>query len=214
MSVSGIRGQAAKQAVTYARELHVRMYGLAKYWSPPSSCRANRCPANSPKPKKAPKARNPPKRRACRRRRLPSYNGSVVPPGGVSYYDDNEWVGIELARLYKRRHEAPLLEKAEQIMAFVMAGWQTNPKLACTGGVPFSDSPSNTDRNTVTDGPAAELGVQLYRITGQRSLPAVRADGLRMGAQLPAAAKRAVRRSHPPARRDRPDAVELQPGRR
>ena len=32
--------------------------------------------------------------------------------------------------------------------------------------MPFSDSPSNTDRNTVTDGPAAELGVQLFRLTG------------------------------------------------
>jgi Glycosyl hydrolase family 76 len=74
-------------------------------------------------------------------------------------------VGIELARLYKQRHEAALLEKAEQIMQFVMAGWSTNPKLACPGGVPFSDAPSNTDRNTVTDGPAAELGVQLYRLT-------------------------------------------------
>ncbi len=90
----------------------------------------------------------------------------MVPPGGASYYDDNEWVGIELARLYKLHHEAAMLEKAEQIMAFVMAGWQSNPKLACPGGVPFSDSPSNTERNTVTDGPAAELGVQLYRLTG------------------------------------------------
>jgi uncharacterized protein YyaL (SSP411 family) len=88
-----------------------------------------------------------------------------VPPGGVSYSDDNEWVAIELARLYKLRHEAPLLERAEQIMAFVMAAWQADPKLACPGGVPFSNSPSNTDRNTVTDGPAAELGVQLFGLT-------------------------------------------------
>ncbi len=75
-------------------------------------------------------------------------------------------MGIELARLYELHHEALLLEKAEQIMAFVMASWESNPKLACPGGVPFSDSPSNTDRNTVTDGPAAELGAQLYRLTG------------------------------------------------
>jgi hypothetical protein len=87
----------------------------------------------------------------------------------VSYYDDNEWVGIELARLYKLRHEAVLLEKAEQIMAFVMAGWQSNPKFACPGGVPFSDSPTNTDRNTVTDGPAVELGAQLFRLTGDQT---------------------------------------------
>jgi hypothetical protein len=167
VSVSGIRGQAAKLAVTYARELHVRMYGLAKYWSPPGS-------VGEPLPGEQPEAEateggESPETVGVPPPALPSYNGSVVPPGGVSYYDDNEWVGIEFARLYKRRHEAPLLEKAEQIMAFVMAGWQTNPKLACAGGVPFSDSPSNTDRNTITNGPATELGVQLYRITGNQT---------------------------------------------
>ncbi len=167
VSVSGIRGQAAKQAVTYARELHVRMYGLAKYWSPSSSV-GEPLPGEQPEAEGA-EGTESPETVGVPPPTLPSYNGSVVPPGGVSYYDDNEWVGIELMKLYKRRHEALLLEKAEQIMAFVMAGWQTNPKLACTGGVPFSDSPSNTDRNTITNGPAAELGVQLYRITGNQT---------------------------------------------
>ncbi|MGH2911174.1 MAG: glycoside hydrolase family 76 protein [Solirubrobacteraceae bacterium] len=167
VSVSGIHGQAAKQSVTYARELHVRMYGLAKYWTPASS-------VGEPLPGEQPEAEGSegtetPETVGVPPPALPSYNGSVVPPGGVSYYDDNEWVGIELVRLYKRHHEAPLLEKAEQIMAFVMAGWQTNPKLACPGGVPFSDSPSNTDRNTITNGPAVELGVQLYRLTGNQT---------------------------------------------
>jgi uncharacterized protein YyaL (SSP411 family) len=50
-----------------------------------------------------------------------------------------------------------------------MAGWQSNPKFACPGGIPFSDSPTNTSRNTVTDGPAAELGAQLFRITGNQT---------------------------------------------
>jgi hypothetical protein len=167
VSVSGIRGQAAKQAVTYARELHVRMYGLAKYWSPPSSV-GEPLPGEQPEVEGS-EGTESPETVGVPPPALPSYNGSVVPPGGVSYYDDNEWVGIELARLYKRRHEAPLLEKAEQIMAFVMSGWQTNPKFACTGGLPFSDSPSNTDRNTITNGPAAELGVQLYRLTGNQA---------------------------------------------
>jgi hypothetical protein len=168
VSVSGIRGQAAKQAVTYARELHVRMYGLAKYWSEASST-GEPLPGEQPEAEGGGESTESPETVGIPPPALPSYNGSVVPPGGVSYYDDNEWVGIELARLYKRRHEAPLLEKAEQIMAFVMAGWQTNPKLTCAGGVPFSNSPSNTDRNTITNGPAAELGVQLYRLTGNQA---------------------------------------------
>jgi hypothetical protein len=167
VSVSGIRGQVAKQAVTYQRELHVRMYGLARYWSP-AIIAAEPLPGEQPETEGV-EGQESTETAGVLPPGLPSYNGSVVPPGGVSYYDDNEWVGIELARLYKRRREAPLLEKAEQVMAFVMAGWQTNPKLACTGGVPFSDSPGNTDRNTITNGPAAELGVQLYRLTGNQT---------------------------------------------
>jgi hypothetical protein len=101
-----------------------------------------------------------------------SYDDNVAPPvgpGGASYYDDNEWVGIELARLYELDHDPAALAQAEQIMTFVMAGWQTagptGQPLPCPGGVPFSNAKGNTARNTVTDGPGAELAVQLYRIT-------------------------------------------------
>jgi hypothetical protein len=104
---------------------------------------------------------------------LAAFDGTVAPPagpGGAKYYDDNEWVGIELARLYELTHNAAVLGSAEGIMAFVMAGWQTSgpggEPLACPGGVPFSNSSENTERNTVTDGPGAELALQLYRITG------------------------------------------------
>jgi hypothetical protein len=100
---------------------------------------------------------------------LSAFDGTVAPPtgpGGVKYYDDNEWVGIELARMYKLNHNAALLGSAEAIMAFVMAGWDAQPGLACPGGIPFSNSTENSERNTVTDAPAAELGVQLYGLTG------------------------------------------------
>jgi len=61
-----------------------------------------------------------------------------------------------------------VLGSAEQIMAFEMAGWQTSPELGCPGGIPFSNALTNTERNTITTGPAAELAMQLYRLTGQR----------------------------------------------
>ena len=100
---------------------------------------------------------------------LAAFDGTVAPPagpGGTKYYDDNDWVGIELVRLYKLTHEAAALRLAEQIMSFEMAGWQTNPELGCPGGLPFSDSVQNTERNTITTAPAAELGLQLYAMTG------------------------------------------------
>ncbi len=99
---------------------------------------------------------------------LTAFDATVAPPagpGGAKYYDDNDWVGIELARLYELSRSPSLLAGAETIMAFEMAGWQTGPELGCPGGVPFSNEPENTQRNTVTTAPAAELAAQLYRIT-------------------------------------------------
>jgi hypothetical protein len=100
---------------------------------------------------------------------LAAFDATVAPPagpGGPKFYDDNDWVGIELARLYELTHNPSALGYAEGIMAFEMAGWQADPQLPCPGGIPFSNSSENTERNTVTNAPTAELGVQLYRITG------------------------------------------------
>jgi glycosyl hydrolase family 76 len=99
---------------------------------------------------------------------LAAFDGTVVPPagpGGTKYYDDNDWVGLELVRLYQLTHQAPLLGSAEGIMAFEMAGWQERQGLACEGGIPFSNAAGNGERNTVTTAPAAELATLLYRFT-------------------------------------------------
>jgi hypothetical protein len=100
---------------------------------------------------------------------LAAFDGTTAPPtgpGGAKYYDDNDWVGIELVRMYRLTHEAAALGSAEAIMAFEMAGWQPSPELGCSGGIPFSNLASNTDRNTITTAPAAELALQLYKLTG------------------------------------------------
>jgi hypothetical protein len=100
---------------------------------------------------------------------LAAFDGSVAPPtgpGGTKYYDDNDWVGIELVRLYQLTHKSALLGSAEGIMAFEMAGWSTNQKFGCPGGIPFSNAATNGERNAVTTAPAAELGTLLYKLTG------------------------------------------------
>src|SRR5271166_4261712 len=63
---------------------------------------------------------------------LAAFDATVAPPagpGGPKFYDDNDWVGIELARLYELTRSGPALAYAEQIMAFEMAGWQADPEL-------------------------------------------------------------------------------------
>jgi hypothetical protein len=99
---------------------------------------------------------------------LAAFDGTVAPPagpGGTKYYDDNDWIGIEMVRLYQLTRNPALLGSAEGIMAFEMAGWQERPGLACEGGLPFSNDASNGERNTVTTAPAAQLGALLYRYT-------------------------------------------------
>jgi hypothetical protein len=100
---------------------------------------------------------------------LAAFDGTAAPPtgpGGAKYYDDNDWIGIEMARIYKKTRDPGALGYAEGIMAFEMAGFSTDQSLACPGGIPFSNNAENTDRNTITTGPAVELAAQLYRITG------------------------------------------------
>jgi hypothetical protein len=131
---------------TYTKEINARLIGLQEYLDPDNSGAPEGTYTST----------------------LAAYDGEAAPPtgpGGAKFYDDNDWVGIELARIYELTGESSALGAAEGIMAFEMAGWSSNSALACPGGIPFSNTPENTERNTVTTGPSAELGVQLYRIT-------------------------------------------------
>jgi hypothetical protein len=133
--------------VSFAHEIHTRLIGLRNYLDTSNSGAPEGTYTSS----------------------LAAFDGTVAPPtgpGGAKYYDDNDWIGIELARIYKKTLNPGALGYAEGIMAFEMAGFSTDPTLACPGGIPFSNTSENTDRNTITTGPAAELGVQLYKITG------------------------------------------------
>lgn len=132
---------------TFARELKARMVGLRSYMDLNNAGAVEGTYTST----------------------LAAFDGTAAPPtgpGGAKYYDDNDWIGIELARLYEQSHDPAVLASAEQVMAFEMAGWQADPKLGCAGGLPFSNATQNTDRNTITTAPAAELAVQLYRLTG------------------------------------------------
>jgi hypothetical protein len=98
----------------------------------------------------------------------PGYSGGVMPPlggGGTKYYDDNEWIGLELLRRWRASHSGQLLKRAEQLFDLTVYGWDEDPTHPCPGGVVFSQDPSNTDRNTITNAPAAQLATELYRIT-------------------------------------------------
>jgi hypothetical protein len=119
----------------YHHELHARLQGLTDYWDP-----------------------SPPA----------GYDGAVAPPlgtGGPKYYDDNAWVALQLLRLYGGRPAPWMVVRAQELFTLISNAWDNDPSHPCAGGVPFSSAPDNTDRNTVTTAPTAELAVQLYRLT-------------------------------------------------
>lgn len=92
----------------------------------------------------------------------PGYDSYVRPPfgpGGDHFYDDNEWIALQYVQNYKRTGNSASLSKAKQIFELIVHGWHTE------GGVFWTRAPWNQDRNTVSNGPGAELGLHLHLIT-------------------------------------------------
>lgn len=102
---------------------------------------------------------------------LPGYDSYARPPygtGGDKFYDDNLWVGLAKIQLYKLTGDRAHLERAKQIFALVVSGWDTDATHADPGGVFWTQASWSQDRNTVSNMPGAELGLRLYQLTGNR----------------------------------------------
>lgn len=103
---------------------------------------------------------------------LPGYASRVGPPqgrGGDLYYDDNDWVGLAAIQHWLVHRDAESLALAKQIFALVRVAWDDNPKHPSPGGLFWTQQPGNGDRNTVSNMPAAQLGVRLYQATGDKA---------------------------------------------
>lgn len=120
----------------YADDVNDRLAGLARYW-------------NSEKDPKG-------------------YDSYVRPPygdGGDIFYDDNLWIGLELVQLYRMTGRKWALERAKQVFDLIVYGWADDPSLPKPGGVYWTQASWSNDRNTVSNAPGAELGLQLYQLT-------------------------------------------------
>ncbi|HVC69613.1 MAG TPA: glycoside hydrolase family 76 protein [Acidimicrobiales bacterium] len=99
----------------------------------------------------------------------PAFQSAVAPPlgsGGDTYYDDNAWTSLELLHQYHLTGSLTDLALAEESFRFVVTGWSTDRSSPCPGGVYWVDASWSGDRNTVSNAPNAEVGVQLYELTG------------------------------------------------
>jgi hypothetical protein len=89
--------------------------------------------------------------------------------GGPLYYDDNEWAGLEAMQDYAQHPSKSSLRQAERIFDLVISGWDQNTAHPRAGGIFWTQARGNHDRNTVSNMPAAELGLRLYQVTGQQT---------------------------------------------
>lgn len=96
-------------------------------------------------------------------REPPAFSSYLAPPAGwVSdrYYDDNVWLGVELMRAWQETGDELVLTRANEIFDYLVSGWDTED--SNSGGIYWIESDSNRDRNTVTTGTAALLGLMLH----------------------------------------------------
>lgn len=100
------------------------------------------------------------------RYRLPDGSfASVAGPSGPVYYDDNEWIALDLVRWYDLRSVGHALAAANRLFKFVVGGWDSDAAHACPGGVFWTTTPATRDRNTVTTATGALLALELYQRT-------------------------------------------------
>lgn len=81
-----------------------------------------------------------------------------------TYYDDNAWVGLDFMQEYGLTRQKSDLAHAEEVFRFAVNGWDTRTTVACPGGVFWEDAADST-RNTISNAPNAETGLEIYQVT-------------------------------------------------
>ncbi|WP_432561210.1 glycoside hydrolase family 76 protein [Kineococcus sp. SYSU DK003] len=102
---------------------------------------------------------------------LPGFASAPLPPyasGGDFFYDDNLWVGLLDVQQYAMTGDRTALREAQAISDLVDSGWDTDASHAAPGGVFWTQAPWSSDRNTVSNMPAAELDLRLFQFTRER----------------------------------------------
>jgi hypothetical protein len=90
-------------------------------------------------------------------------------PGDDLFYDDNEWVGLAQVQHYRFAKDPASLAHAKAVFELIRSGWSDDASLPSPGGVRWTQKADNGDRNTVSNMPAAQLGLRLHQITGERA---------------------------------------------
>lgn len=88
----------------------------------------------------------------------------AFPGQQAAFYDDNEWIGLDLADASQLLHRRDLLFRAGALFALVATGWSPGGGV-CPGGVYWQRQPADSDRAAVTTANGALLALRLYQLT-------------------------------------------------
>lgn len=80
------------------------------------------------------------------------------------FYDDNVWIGLDMAELHVQTQEQRYLDKAMMVWNYLMTGNDD----VCGGGIYWREIPEYTNKHTCSTAPTAVLGCKLYQITKER----------------------------------------------
>ena len=111
---------------------------------------------------------------------LPGYTAATDSDQGAYgdfYYDDNDWIALlEIEQHLVTGGSAGNLDRAAQLLELFRSGEATDRSLASPGGVFWTQSEDNQDRNTVSTVPSAKVALRRHQLTGD---PAALEDALR-----------------------------------
>lgn len=80
------------------------------------------------------------------------------------FYDDNVWIGLDMAELHVQTQEQRYLDKAIMVWNYLMTGNDD----VCGGGIYWREIPEYTNKHTCSTAPTAVLGCKLYQITKEK----------------------------------------------
>ena len=92
-----------------------------------------------------------------------AYASYITTSTADRFYDDNIWLGIDMADLYAATGKKIYLQRAEEIWAFVMSGY--DDKLG--GGIYWCEQKKES-KNTCSNAPASVFALKMYNATKEK----------------------------------------------
>ena len=83
--------------------------------------------------------------------KIPGYEPARTQGGNDKYYDDNAWMVLTFLEAYEQTGESRYLKRAEEVLEFVISGWDDK----AGGGIYWHEQHKGNGKNTCANAPAA-----------------------------------------------------------